>query len=205
MRKRRMAALALVMAAALGAVRGEAQVMADRVPSDAVVYAGWAGTDATASAYDGSHLKAFLNTLNLPQFIAQQIQENISREADAMKARMPAQAVADNDLLTKQWLLAMVKSPTAIYFNGIDFPTGGEPVPHLGLFSKVGKETAEALAGKLDAAMHQGSNPEAPLRGVVAVGDYLLAYVGDKSMADRLAGTPPADNLAASPDYSRSV
>src|SRR3982751_4660865 len=46
-----------------------AQPLADRMPADAIVYAGWAGADSLGPQYDASHLKAVLEASNVPALV----------------------------------------------------------------------------------------------------------------------------------------
>src|SRR6267142_6647843 len=48
-----------------------AQPMADRVPSDAVVYIGWQGSDSLGTPYEKSHLKGVIDSSNIPQFFSE--------------------------------------------------------------------------------------------------------------------------------------
>ena len=52
--------IAALLAALIGlaaVARAATPPLADRVPGDAIVYLGWAGTDAVSTQYDGSHLR----------------------------------------------------------------------------------------------------------------------------------------------------
>ena len=48
----------VVVALLIVAGQASAQPLADRVPADALVYIGWAGSQNLGPAYDASHLKA---------------------------------------------------------------------------------------------------------------------------------------------------
>ena len=48
-----------------------AQPLADRVPSDAVVYIGWQGMDSLGTGYEKSHLKGVIDSSNIPQFFSE--------------------------------------------------------------------------------------------------------------------------------------
>src|SRR5512138_3319576 len=54
-------AMVLVPGLAMG------QPLADRVPSDAVVYVGWAGTGSLAGRYQGTHLEGVMQHSDIPQ------------------------------------------------------------------------------------------------------------------------------------------
>ncbi len=74
-------------------------------------------------AYDASHLKGFLNTLKLPQFVADLVDSEMKKQNDPAK-------VEDAKLLAA-WMTAMAKSPTAFYMGSWDFTNIARPVPHL--------------------------------------------------------------------------
>jgi len=188
---------AMAVLGAATAARG--QVLADRVPADAMVYAGWAGSDAQGAAYGASHLKGFLEALGLQDFFAGRLNAEI--------AKVQGTQQGDDVKLLQDWLAAMAKAPTAIYFNGLELPPAGgaQGVPHLSLFSRVGKQTADALAEKLDALFHRNQQPAAPLHGVKAVGEYLLVFVGDDAMVARLQAAAPADNLAGVENFQKAL
>jgi len=59
----------LVLAGAAQTAR--AQALADRVPSDALLYVAWAGADKLAPAYAQSHLKGVLDSSNLPELFSE--------------------------------------------------------------------------------------------------------------------------------------
>ena len=89
---------AVMVAAAVWAARpAGAQVLADRLPADTVVYVGWAGTDALGPAYEKSHMKGLIDTLKLPELVAAQI-------AAARQQARPEQA-AEGQLL-EEWMAA---------------------------------------------------------------------------------------------------
>src|SRR3954464_9223674 len=48
-----------------------AQPLADRVPADALLYVGWAGSEHLAPAYAQSHLKGLMDASSLPQLFAE--------------------------------------------------------------------------------------------------------------------------------------
>src|SRR5438270_5567307 len=47
--------------------RADAAGLKDRVPADALVYVGWAGSDHLGTAFEESHLKAVLEASQIPQ------------------------------------------------------------------------------------------------------------------------------------------
>src|SRR3954468_17103432 len=74
------ASLSVVVAIVASAIHSaSAQPLADRVPSDAVIYVGWAGADSMGPGYDGSHLKAILEAADIPRFINEALPKAIQR------------------------------------------------------------------------------------------------------------------------------
>jgi hypothetical protein len=187
---------AFLCALLLAASTSRGQVMADRVPADAVAYAGWSGTDAVAPAYNGSHLKSLLATLNLPQYLSQAIQDGAAEIKDPEKSRALG--------VLQEALGAMSRSPTACYFQTMDTSNPQQPVPHMAIFSKVGAAVAEPLAARFEELIKASPPPAGLPVGAVAVGEYLLLYMGDNAMEERLKGPVPVDNLAASETFKHS-
>ncbi len=165
-----------------------AQVLADRVPPDAVAYAGWAGSDSLGSAYDASHLKAFLEMLNLGPFLTPRIQAQLARVNDPQRA--------DNIKFAQNLFTALAKAPAAIYVGPVDFSNPARPVPKIAIISKMGASAAEPLAEKISVTLAQNRPADAPPSGAIVSGDYLLIYIGDAKFPERLGETPPERSLA---------
>jgi len=173
--------LLVLLAAGAGGQAARAQVLADKVPADALIYAGWAGSDALGPAYDGSHLKAFLEALNLPAFIGQRVSQTLASQTDTQKVE---QSKFGLDLLS-----AVAKSPTAFYVGPFDYSINpAQPVPRIAVFSKVGKAQAGPLATRLNAVITLNRKPTQPDSAAVAAGDFLLFFSGDANLQDRLTG-----------------
>src|SRR5450631_2353882 len=150
----------MVMAVAVAAVLApyaarsvRAQVLADRIPADAMVYMSWAGSDAVGGAYDASHLRGFLEALELPQFIAARVRQAMDRQTDPQQKE---QAKFVQDLLT-----SVARSPTAVYLGPIDFANGRPTAIRFAVASKLGKDAATGMAGKITAALQAAGNPPA--------------------------------------------
>src|SRR3954447_2820414 len=79
-----------------------AQPLADRVPVDAMVYVGWAGSDSLGPGYAGSHLKAVLDAGDVPRFVNAAIPKLLDRLAKQQpKARDLVPAL--NDIARPMW------------------------------------------------------------------------------------------------------
>src|SRR5258706_15694799 len=89
-----------------------AQPIAERVPSDAVVYVGWQGTESL-SGYENSHLKGVIDSSNLPQFFSEFLPRVIEQVG-----KQDAQAAAGFRSIYGLGGVFVAK-PCAIYFCGI--------------------------------------------------------------------------------------
>ncbi len=189
----------LLFAAAVAVTTGSAraQVLADRVPADAVAYAGWAGSDALGPAYDASHLKTFIETFNLPGLVSQRLQ--------AATARVNDPGNADNIHVLQDLFAALAKAPTALYIGPADFSNPNQPMPKLALFSKVGAAQALNLADRVSALMAQRRAPNGPPSGAIAVDDFLLIYAGDAKFPERLSGPAPERSLSHEDAFSHAI
>src|SRR5690348_11262347 len=87
MHKSRLIATALFASVLFSSARAHAQVLADRVPSDAIVYAGWAGSDTLGPAYDASNLKKFLDAFDVPRLLNEGVKAGMARQADQQAAQ----------------------------------------------------------------------------------------------------------------------
>jgi hypothetical protein len=148
------------------------QPLADRLPSDALLYVGWAGADKLGPAYAQSHLKGVMDASDFPELfselfpkIARRLQlEQMMQGDPALKEVIPT-ALALGE--------AVWHKPTAIYLGPIDL--GGKiPMPRLAILIDAGKDAA-ALSEqitKLIALIPQ----DVPVRVKVAVwpGDVLV-------------------------------
>lgn len=137
-----------------------AQPLADRIPSDAILYAGWAGTEKLQAGYDKSRLKGVLEHSSLPQLlneigpkIARRLQEEGVLKGDEAKEIL-ATFLAVGD--------AAWHKPTALYLGPLDF-SGRQPIPKIALFCEAGKDAA-ALSEKVSAFLAKVIPPEGPLK-----------------------------------------
>ena len=193
---------ALAVAAMMACSLARGQVMADRVPNDALLYAGWAGTAALGPAYDGSHLKALLEALKLPEFLDARIQEAMDKQAAAGKG--------DEAKLVKDLLTLVARSPGGVYVGPFETaPEHAQPYPRIAVFSKVGKETAAAAAAKLDESVKKSHKASDPPVSASAVGDYLLVFVGnqesEKNFEHGLTAEGNGESLAATDGFKKTM
>ena len=93
---------AWALAALLGlAAAGRAAAPLDnRVPQDALLYFGWAGSDALQPQYAASNLKSFVDASTAPAFIAQQLPKFIELAAKSDPTILPK---AEEAVTTLNW------------------------------------------------------------------------------------------------------
>src|SRR5437867_5710049 len=115
-----------------------AQPLADRVPTDAIVYVGWRGGDNLGPQYEGSHLQAVLNAADFaaaweklrPQIVSKLSDDNAEQSGQF------------NDILTALQILR--KHPTAIFFAGVDV-NADDPMPRQALICQAGADSAAMM------------------------------------------------------------
>ncbi len=116
-----------------------AQPLADRLPGDAVIYAGWRGADSMGPGYETSHLKAVLDASDFAQLINEflpQVLNRIGKEDPEAAQILPIiSAVAK----------PMWKHPSALYVGAMGVE-GGEPSPRLAVLCDAGADAPALLA-----------------------------------------------------------
>jgi hypothetical protein len=199
MKSRKCVSVALGLVGLLLAQAVRAETLADRAPADAIGFAAWAGAENLGTAYQQSHLKGFIETLNLPEIIAREMQKEAEKNA-ANPARLAEQNAV------KEILLTMFNAPTAVYVGPVDFADARNPAPRIALYSKVGNEKAQRFAGQLALLIEKGKKPNQPPAAATAAGDFLLVTIGALPDFDkRLTAAAPADSLGALPDYQKTI
>lgn len=161
------------------------QALADRVPEDAIVYAGWRGVADLGPGYSQSNLKAVLEDCDVRQFV----DEFLPAVMDRIGRENPQVAQVSEILGTiakPSW-----RRPTAFFFAGIELPQNGPPVPHLGVIWQPGTD-ADALVRQLRQLTAQ-AQPPFPLK-VVHTGELVALMVGYENADGALGG--PGKSLA---------
>jgi len=166
--------------------------LADRVPGDAVVYVGWAGSASPGPQYDSSHLKAVLDASAFPQLF----NESVPRLIQKISQQQP-QVAPILHLITAVggplW-----RHPSALYFGGVDF-TGAAPSPHIALLCDAGDEAAPLLARftELLAQVHPTGVP------IIAkqYGSLVVLTTIDSAATDALFSKPLDAPLSKSPAF----
>lgn len=127
-----------------------AQPLADRIPADALVYIGWAGSEHMGAGYAQSHLKGMLDASKFPQLINESLPrlfENLGhQDQDAAEALAILSAIGG-----PVW-----RHPSALYFAGIDLSNPDAPMPKLAILCDAGKE-GPALAEQVRKLIEKGA------------------------------------------------
>ncbi|HEV8606386.1 MAG TPA: DUF3352 domain-containing protein [Tepidisphaeraceae bacterium] len=147
-----------------------AQPMADRVPSDAVVYIGWQGGDSVGAGYEKSHLKGVIDSSNIPQFFSEFLPRVIER-----LGKDDAQAAAVFRSVHGIGRLCWQK-PTAIYFGGIDM-NAPAPMPKLSLIADAGGD-AQGMVNSLNPLVESLNRAGVPLVASVHGKRFVTVSVG---------------------------
>ncbi len=156
------------------------QALADRVPSDAIIYVGWRGADSLGPGYPNSNLKAVLDQSQIPQFI----EEFLPKLADRLAQENPQATEPLN--IVKTIAGPMWRHPSAFFFAGIDLTNPQLPVPHLGLISQAGNEGA-AMQQQIEKLLQSAGNLPFPVK-VIRSGDLVALLVGYANPETALAG-----------------
>lgn len=138
------AAPATGAAAAAGAQEGDAPALplADQLPADAIIYAGWAGGDRVEELYEGTHTQALLQQSNFADLFERYLPELLDQlEVEDPDAAQPMAAV-------REMLPTLLKRPVAFAFGGIEFDPNAGPMPKVMFAIDAGGE-ADALEQRI--------------------------------------------------------
>lgn len=153
-----------------------AQPMADRVPSDAVVYVGWKGSESLGTGYEKSHLKGVMDSSNIPQFFSEFLPRLIER-----MGKEDAQAAAVMRSMHGIGRVFWAK-PGAIYFGGFDAAAGPGPMPKLTLVAD-GGNGAQAMLDSLKPMVETLNRVGVPLVASVHGKRFVTLSVGPEISA----------------------
>ncbi|MFI5379283.1 MAG: hypothetical protein ACHRHE_08300 [Tepidisphaerales bacterium] len=192
---RRIISVALGIVLALPAI---GQVLADRVPADAVVYVGWAGADEMGPAYAKSHLAALMADSAMPQVFSDllpALAKRIAREdAEAGEIFGTILAVAD----------PLWHRPCAFYFGGVDFANKGNPVPRVAFICDGGNKPQDVLKAINDAL----GKANAPFKAELQADRFVVLSMGmplPAELAKLLKDPAGAASLAKDADFAESI
>jgi prepilin-type processing-associated H-X9-DG protein len=182
-------AIILLLTIALWPAMCHAQALADRIPADAILYAGWNGVDAPGPGFDQSHLKAILAVSDFQRFI----HESLPSIAARIAAQDVQAGIAANLLTNVAGTLW--HHPTALYFGGIDIGNAPQPIIKLALLCDAGAD-APLLATQFQLILHgplAGSPFQCETRGNLVI---LSAFAFPDS---------PTATLAQSSDFKTAL
>jgi prepilin-type processing-associated H-X9-DG protein len=149
-----------------------AQPLADRVPSDALLYIGWAGSDKLGPAYAASHLKGVLDSSQIPELF--------SDLGPKFIRHLQLQQMLQGDPVVRELVPSLLtvggttwSKPTALYVGPVDY-SGKVPLPKVALLCDAGKD-AQAFSDAATKLIEQ-IPPEAPfkIRVKVLPGDVVI-------------------------------
>ena len=159
-----------------------AQPLAERVPADAVVYVGWAGAESMGPGFEGSHLKALLDSAEVGR-IVREVVPALSRRAAQEEPGAGQAAAAMSGVLGPMW-----RHPTAFYVGPVDMTNPQQPMPRAALICDAGEDAA-GLQRQLDGLVKGAAgNSPVPI-GVRRAGNLVAVVVGKAPELDAvLAG-----------------
>ena len=149
----RLTTLAVILLAPMIAV---GQALSDRVPSDAMLYLGWQGSNDLGPAYQDSHLKGFLDDSQFLQLFNEFLPRLIEKfgQSDPNVAHVSEMLSA---IAQPAW-----KHPSALFFSGVEIH-GDQVTPHMGFLVQAG-EDAKVLKDKLDEIANLGAQAPFPVK-----------------------------------------
>jgi prepilin-type processing-associated H-X9-DG protein len=167
--------------------------LADRIPADAIVYIGWAGSQSLGPAYNSSHLKAVLDASEMSEFLDTLLPQIIGK--------IPAREREGREVVR---LISAIggpiwRHPCAVYFGQVDWKAGG---PHIALLCDAGAE-ADAVVGELQKLVARAARGGPPV-SVRKYGTLVVVVVGPGNFVDKFAN-PPAESLANSATFKSAL
>src|SRR5437588_10916323 len=187
-------AAALVAAALPSAAL--AQPLADRIPSDALLYVGWSGTESVTTAYNQSRLKVVVDNSDLRQFIddfiPQLMQKAVQNDPHAAPVMQMISTIGP----------VLWRHPAGIYFGGLDLTGPAGPMPKFAIVVDGGADAA-ALQAQLQGLLAQ-LPPQVPVQ-CTSYGNIVALSIGRSGEFDALLGGPaavkPAEALSARKEF----
>lgn len=170
--------------------------LADKVPADALVYVGWAGTRNLGDGYAQSRLKAVLDASDLPKLFTDFV-PRLAQRASGQSPEVRDFAASLSSLAGRMW-----SHPCAVYFGGIDFSNPNRPQPKLALLCAAGGD-APAIAADLRAALDKAGRSPVPLKVTSTPDNLVMLLVGP--VTPPAAGAPVLSSAAAFTDAMSRV
>jgi prepilin-type processing-associated H-X9-DG protein len=173
--------------------------LAEKLPSQTLAYAGWAGAEAIGGDFGETRTKALLDASELPTVATEYLPELLA----ALSREVPDAAVAVE--IVREAGPILWRKPVAVAFGGIDWESelnDGDPLPRMIFVCDAGEEAAN-LRAALTAAFTTAEVPELVTRlrehdGVV----YWQVGYDDLDLAGLAAGR--GDSLATRPGFGRT-
>ena len=134
-----------------------AQPLADHVPAGALVYVGWAGSSNLGPDYAQTHLKAVLDSCDLPKLFTDFLPQ-VAAKLGQQNAEAGQAMSMTSSLATRLW-----QHPSAFYWAGMDFSNPNNPTPRCGLLCDAGTDAA-SLAKDLQSAVDKMGQTPAPVK-----------------------------------------
>jgi prepilin-type processing-associated H-X9-DG protein len=160
-----------------------AQPLIERVPDDAFVYVGWAGTEALGPAYHNSKLRKFLNATAFEQLMADTLPALMHKLNEEEPDKGPQ--IKHGETITR----IVLRRPFAMYVGGMRAvdrkPDSDDPVPHLGFLVQAGPDK-DALVTAVTALLKEAPQEQSKPRLIVD-GDLVAVVLGYDEKAAPLA------------------
>jgi prepilin-type processing-associated H-X9-DG protein len=187
--------IAFLLVAALLTTPVFAQSLADRVPGDAVIYAGWKGTDDPGAGYAQSHLKAMVDASNVDQLLHLTIPQIIAKYG-GVDPQVGEVLRVLNTVGAAAW-----QHPSALYIGKLQAANGGSP-PHALLLCRAGADAA-ALRAELEKLLQQ--NPAPMPTSVTSIGDLVVLAIDYQPNELKLPTGHDGQSLAENPAFKTTL
>jgi len=144
-----------------------AQPLVDRVPADAMVYIGWAGSSNLGADYDQTHLKALIDASGFEAWMQRSLIEALP--ADEVEPELREVMKVINEVRDE-----MFKHPTAIYLTGVRPEAGPNDIPvDVAIICEAGDQAA-VIAQRLQRLQAEARNNGATFAAEAADGLLIL-------------------------------
>jgi prepilin-type processing-associated H-X9-DG protein len=190
----RFSAIALVL---LCVFQCRAQPLADHLPADTILYAGWSGVEKLGPGFDDSHFKAVLDASSVHELINEFLPAVTKKVAesnpDAAQALPMVTAV----------LQPMWKYPTAIYFGGVEFGQG-PPMPKFAILIEA-KDQADAVLQGLSNPLAIAQQAQVPINAKNINGVVVVSVGPIPAALEATIKQPGANSLADNADFKTTM
>ncbi len=175
------------------------QSLANRVPENVVLYAGWQGSQSLGPDFPKSNLKGFLDDSNISSLfddVLPRLLEKFGKQQPEVETGARLFAAIGGPI----W-----RHPTAFFLADVAINAGQLPIPHLALICQAGQE-ADGLKQQLDAQL-QNVPPGGPPIQVVRDGDLVIVSVGygEGELKLPAAGAAGAKSLAHDATFTKML